>query len=760
MPKYSVVGKRVKRVDALAKVTGKALYAADIILPNMLYGKVLWSSYAHARIRRLAVAKALALEGVMAVITAADVPGQNSEEETPDPMTCCLSGKKVIFAGQPVAAVAAINPSIAEEAVELIEVDYEELPAVIDVLEAMKPDAPLVHPDSYTQTLPTKDAKPSNVFWYMKNNRGDVEAGFREADIVLENTFRTQTVNQGYLEPRASVASADPEGKVTVWTDNQGIFEARELIADFLSLPLNYVKVIPVEIGGAFGGKSPQVVAPLCALLSQKTGRPVKIVMTREEVFKTNRPAPASVITIKMGATKDGQLTAASAIMIYDYGALYGMGGMDFVPFGSFSGLNPYCIPNLNIESYSVYTNKTPSGPYRAPTAAQAAFAVESQMDLLARALGMDPLEFRLKNAVAEGDTMVTGAPFPKIGFKETIERMRQYLAERGNLEGENRGRGVACGYWAPATGAAGANIHVNADGTVALVVGSVDVSGTRTTLAQMVAEELGIPFENVSVVTGDTETAPFSVLSAGSMITRSLAPAVCRACQDIREQLCRRAAPQLGVEPQDVEFVHGRVQVKGMPEKHISLADLARGIAHFPGESPIIGRGSNMGLLLSPVFAVEVADVEVDKETGKVKVLSYVAAQDVGLAVNPTLVEGQMQGAVAQGIGWALSENCIFHKGVMQNATLLDYRMPTAADVPFVDTLLVEVSFGASPFGIRGVGEPPIVPSLATIANAIHSATGVRLKELPMTPEAILSSIKTPGGLSKTYDMKGGHNV
>jgi len=743
MPEYSVIGKRVNRVDALAKVTGKALYGADIILPNMLYGKVLWSPYAHAKIRILDVSKARALEGVKAVITAADVPGQKKEEEYPNPMTCCLTREKVIFAGQPVAAVAAINPHIAEEALELIEVDYEELTPVIDVLEAMKPDAPLVHLNSYTQNLPTKDAKPSNIFWYMKNSRGDVEAGFREADIVLENTFRTQTVNHGYLEPRAAVVSVDPEGKVTVWSDNQGIFELRELVAEFMNLPLNYVKVIPVEIGGAFGGKSHQVVSPLCALLSQKTGRPVKMVMTREEVFKTQRPVAASVITLKLGVTKDGRLTAASATMVYDYGALYGMGGMDIVPFGSFSGLNPYRIPNLKIECYDVYTHKAPSGPYRAPTAAQAAFAVESQMDLLARALEMDPLEFRLKNAVAEGDTMVTGTPFPKVGFKETIERMRQYLAQRGNLEGENLGRGVACGFWAPASGAAGANINVNADGTVALVVGSVDVSGTRTTLAQMVAEELGIPFENVSVVTGDTETAPFSVLSAGSMITRSLAPPVRQACQDVKDQLSQRAAPQLGVDLKDVEFAHGRVQVKGMPEKYISLADLARGIAHFPGESPITGRGLNKGFQLSPVFVVEVADVEVDKETGKVKVLSYTAAQDVGLAINPTLVEGQMQGAVAQGIGWALSENSIFHRGVMQNATLLDYRMPTAADVPFVDTLLVEVSFDASPFGIRGVGEPPIVPSLATIANAIHSATGVRLQELPMTPEVILNRIK-----------------
>ncbi len=745
MSEYSVVGKRVNRVDALAKVTGKALYSADVSLPNMLYGKVLWSPCAHARIRRLDVTKALALEGVMAVITAADVPGQEGEEENLNPMTSCLAREKVIFAGQPVAAVAAINPYIAEEALGLIEVSYEELPSVIDVLEAMKPDAPLVHPNMYTENLPAKDAKPSNIFWYMKNSHGDVEAGFREADTVLENTFRTQTVHHGYLEPRAAVVSVDLEGKVTVWSDSQGIFECRELVASFMNLPLKYVKVIPTESGGAFGGKSHQVVSPLCALLALKTGRPVKIVTTREEAFKTNRPAAASVITVKMGATKDGRLTAASAKMVYDFGALHGMGGMGDVPFGSFTGLSPYRIPNFKIECYDVVTNKTPSGPYRGPTAAQAAFAVESQIDLLARALGIDPLEFRLKNAVAEGDVMVNGTPFGKVGFRETIERMRQYLTQRGKLEGENRGRGIAAGLWPTGIGGSAAHINVNADGSVILVVGSADVSGTRTTLAQMVTEELGIPFERVTIVTGDTETAPFSVPAVGSMTTRSMGTAVYRACQDVKEQLCQRAAQQLETQLEDVEFVHGRVQVKGVPGKSISFTDLAAGNFSFPS-GPITGRGSGEMGEGAPVFAVQVADVEVDKETGKVKILSYAIAQDVGLAINPTLVEGQMQGAVAQGIGWALTENSISQNGVMQNATLLDYRMPTAADVPFVETMLVEVSFGMPPFGIRGVGEPPIVPSLAAIANAIHSATGVRLKELPMTPETILNGVKTQG--------------
>jgi len=736
MVEYSVVGKRLKRVDALSKVMGRALYTADYSLPNMLYGKVLWSPLAHARIRHFDASKALALDRVMAVVTAADVPEHKTEEGYPNPRTSLLAKDRVIFVGQPLAAVAATSPYIAEEALSLIEVDYEELTPVIDVLEAMKPDAPVIHPN--VGGTKANNTVLSNIFQYAQNTRGDVEAGFKEAYVVLENTFRTQTVHHGYIEPRAAIASVDAEGKVTLWTDNQGIFECRDLVADYLHLPLNHVKVIPVESGGAFGGKSHQVISPLCALLSRKTGRPVKIVTNREEVFKTNRPAPASVITVKLGATKDGRLTAASLKMVYDYGASYGMGGMPAVPMGSFTGLNPYRIPDLKIETFSVFTNKTPSGPYRGPTSPQAAFAVESQMDLLARALEMDPIELRLKNAVVEGDLMLTGQPFARIGFKKALERMQQYLSQRGNLEGENRGRGVACGFWFGGIGASGANINVNADGTVALLIGSVDVSGTRTIMAQIVAEELGIPYEKVSVVTGDTDTAPFSTLSAGSMITRSLSPAVYRACQDVKEQLCRRAAPKLQVEPKDIEYVPGRVQVKGMPEKSLSFADLTSVLHRFATEAPIVGRGVARETDWSLIFTVQSADVEVDRETGKVKILSYTIAQDAGCAINPTLVEGQIQGAVSQGIGWALSENSVFHKGVMQNATFLDYRMPTAVDVPFMDVLLVEVPHSTSPFGLRGVGEPSVVPTLATIANAIHSATGVRLKELPMTPEAV----------------------
>jgi xanthine dehydrogenase molybdenum-binding subunit len=742
---YSIIGQRMSRVDALAKVTGQALFSGDVSLPDMLHGKVLWSSCAHARIRRLDVTKAQALKGVLGVITSADVPDQN-EATHPHPMTCCLAHKTVIFAGQPVAAVAAVNPHIAEEALGLIEVEYEELPAVIDVLEAMKPDAPLVNPGARARNLPRKCTQSRNIFFYLETVHGNVEAGFREADVILENTYRSQTVHQGFLEPRAAVAGVAPDGKITVWTDSQGIFEARELIARYLKLPLNQVKVIPVEVGGAFGGKSYQVVSILCALLARKTGCPVRIVTTREETFKTARPTPAMAATVKIGANRQGLITALTAKMIYDFGALHGMGGLEEIPHGYFAGLSPYRIPNYQSECYSVHTHKIPSGPYRAPASAQTAFAIESQIDLVARALNMDPLEFRLKNIASQGDILPEGSPLANVGFKPALEKMQSFLRDRGEIKGKNRGRGVACGYWAPGCGVAGLKIQLNPDGGVIVITGAQDLTGTRTTLAQMVAEELGLPFANVTVTSGDTETALYSFQTVGSMITRTLANAVTRACQDIKDQLCRRGAQLLGVRPSAVAFNRGYVRVKRTPHKSISLFDLVKPTMTMFGGSQIIGHGASEGGPPSPVLAVDAVDVEVDKETGKVKVLSWAAAQDVGLAMNPSLVEGQIQGAVTQGIGWALNECYIFRQGVMQNATFLDYRMPTAMDVPPIDILLVEDEFKGSPYGVRGVGEPPIVPSLAALANAVQSAVGVRLTELPMTPEAVYQALQAQG--------------
>jgi len=504
-----------------------------------------------------------------------------------------------------------------------------------------------------------------------------VERGFKEADFILENTFRTQTVHQGYLEPMAAVASVDLSGKITVWSQSQGIFAARGLISEFLKRPLSQIRVVPVEVGGAFGGKTYQLVAPLCALLSCKTGRPVKIAMTREEVLQASRPAPTSLITLKMGVSKEGRITAASADMVFDAGAFF---ERPHSSNAALHGLGLYNIPNLKIEAVDVLTNKVPSGSYRAPAAPQAAFAVESQMDLIARALGMDPLQLRIKNAVVEGDLMPNGNAFPRIGFKETLERMALHLRGREKPEGENRGRGIACGFWLGGIGCSAAHVNVNADGSVNLIVGSVDLTGSRTTLAQIVAEEFSIPLEKVTVVTGDTETAPYSTETVGSRTTYHMGIAVHRACQDVKAKIARQAALSLGVESKDLQFANGRIEVRGRPEESISFAFLVRNSISVRGDGPITGRGSVGIPEQAPMFSVHAADIAVDGETGKVKILSYAAAQDVGLAINPMLVEGQIQGAVSQGIGWALMENYVFDKGVLKNTTLLYYQMPTAS--------------------------------------------------------------------------------
>lgn len=741
MAGYTSVGKRIPRVDSPDKVTGAAVYSADIVLPHMLHARVLRSPHAHALIRRLDISRAQALNGVMAVITAADVPVYKDKAEPVLAETPHLAGTKVVYDGQPVAAVAAINPSIAREALGLVEVDYKEIHPLFDVQEAMKPDAPLIYPGLHAQHPGGEDPVPGNIPWRVEYTRGDVDRGFKEADLILENTFITRTVHQGYMEPMAAVASTDVNGKVTVWTQSQGIFQVRELLAEFLNLPLSHINVVPVEIGGAFGGKTYQLLSPLCALLSLKTGRPVKMVMTREEVIRASRPAPASVITVKLGVTKQGLMTAASAFMIFDEGAFP---ERPYALNAAVHGLGHYKIPNLKIEAFDVLTNKVPSGSYRAPSAPQAAFAVESQVDLIARAMDMDPLQLRIINLAEEGDPMPDGTIFPRVGFKETMQKMAEHLAGKGKIEGENRGRGIACSYWRGGVGCSSAQVNLNADGTINLVLGSTDLTGSRTSLAQIVAEEFSIPFQRVSVVTGDTDTAPYSDLAVGSRTTYQMGMAVYRACQDAKIKLAGQAALRLNVEAVRLELDQGYFQVKENPDRCVSIAELARNSIKMKGEGPIIGHGSVGTPPYAPMFAVHAADVQVDKETGKVKILSYAAAQDVGRAINPALVEGQIQGAVAQGIGWALTEQYVFESGKVQNTTLLDYKMPTALDVPFIDVLLVEIGSDAGPYGIRPVGEPPMIPALACIANAVHSAAGIRLRELPMSPEAVFRALQS----------------
>lgn len=742
MSEYSVIGQRLPRVEAPGKVTGGALFSGDIILPNMLHGKILRSPHAHAAIRRLDTSKALSLEGVAAVVTAADVPGNKKHSALTLRELPHLARGKVIYPAQPVAVVAAASVKIAEQALDLIEVEYEPLPALLDTAAAMEPSAPAIHDDLFTNAMHSMGspldpgARPSNISNHIQINKGDIDAGFGQADVILENTYRTRKVSQGYLEPFAAVAAIDTGGKITVWTQSQGIFEVQSMLAPYLDLPLEKINVVPVEIGGAFGGKTYLPLAPLCALLAMKTGRAVRIEMTREEVMQDSRPAPESVIKVKMGITRQGDITAAEISAVYDAGAYPEMSHAMFVR-GNL--LSQYRIPNVKIDARDVVTNKVPSTFYRAPGMPQAHFATESQIDRLARETGMDPLQLRIRNIAREGDTTPSGQTLPRVGFKETLEKMAGYLAQKSPPAGPNRGRGVACGFWHGAAGGFGANIRVNADGTVNLLLGVTDISGSRTSIAQVVAEELQLPLDKVKVIIGDTDTAPWASVSVGSMTVYSATTAACRAARDIREQLTVIAAGKLKADAAGIEFTGGKFQLKGNPEKAVSFSDVAASTTSMMGGSgPIIGRGTVAGLPPAPTLSVHASDVEVDPDTGKVRILSHVVAQDVGKVINLHSIEGQLQGAATQGIGWSLMENYIFDQGIVQNTTLLDYRMPTATDVPMIDALPVEVASAEGTYGLRHAGEPPMIPTLAAVANAVHSATGVRFFELPMSPEAV----------------------
>ncbi len=745
MAEYSVVGKRVPRVEAFSKVTGSAVFSGDVMLPNMLHGKILRCPYPHAKIKKLDVTKARALNGVKAVITADDVPGYKSNSELLFGGLPHLVKEKAVYAEQPVAVVAATSVKIAEEALKLIEVEYEILTPILDIEEAVKPDSSLIHNDLFTNitTLrePQKSDRPSNIAYSLIINRGNLEEGFKNADFVIEKSFRTYPVHQGYIEPISSIAEIDPNGKIIVWTQSQGIFEARNKIAEFLHIPFNKVVLKQVEIGGAFGGKGYLPVAPLCALLAIKTGHPVKTEMTRDEVMKDGRPAAGCLTTVKLGATKEGRITAISVSLIYDSGAYPEHSNCMFVWHNC---LGQYKIPNLKIDSKDVLTNTIPTSAYRAPATPQNNFPIESSMDMMAELLKMDPIRFRIQNINQEGDLIPNGSKLPPVGFKQALETMMAYLDKKGVLKGENRGRGIACCFWGSATGGYGASVNITSDGTISVVLGVTDVSGSRTSLAQIAAEELQVPLESVTIVTGDTETAPWATSSVGSLTIYCASIAVCNACRDALAQLKTLASRKLGVDTEQIGYSKGIFQVKDNPSKQIPLRALAAMTAAFWGAGPIIGRGTSGTIPDSPVMAVHAADVEVDKETGKIKVLSFAVVQDAGKAINPMSIEGQIQGAVAQGIGWSLMEGYSFDNGVIKNDSLLDYRLPTARDVPMIETNIIEVPSKTGIYGLRHAGEPPMVPTLAAIANAVYYATGIRFTQLPLNPETVLKSIKT----------------
>ncbi len=749
--RFKWVGTRPIRPDGVPKVTGRAMYGADFATAGTLYGKVVRSPHAHARIRSIDASKAEALPGVKAVITAKDIPDQKFEYVGPERVAQNLwhitrnimAREKALYEGHPVAAIAAISKSVAEEAAARLEIDYEVLPHVIDVDEAMKPDAPLLFEDQITRGIEPAPTTPSNISKRLEFQIGDLEQGFAEADVVVEKEFKTAAVHQAYIEPHACAARVDADGLAEIWTATQGHFGVRALTARLLGMGVGQVRVTPSEIGGGFGGKIPVYLEPLAAALSKKTGRAVKIVMSRDEVFKATGPTSGASMWVKIGAKKDGTITAADGVFKFQAGAFPGSPVMN----GCLCAFAPYNIANARTVGYDVVSNRPKASAYRAPGSPISAFAVESTLDILAKKLGIDPVQLRLKNAARPGTTMIYGPKMSHGGYVETLEALINHPAYMIPL-GPNQGRGVASGYWFNGAGKSSATVQVNEDGTIIVSSGSVDIGGSRASMALMAAETLGVDYNQVRSIVADTASVGFTNPTGGSRVTFATGMAVVEASKKIVDELRGRAAMIWDVDVDGVVWEDGHARpassnVGDFPP--LSLKEIAAKKALTGG--PLTAAASVNAGGQAPGFSSQFCDVEVDPETGKVTILRYVAAQDVGKAIHPSYVEGQIQGGVAQGIGWALNEEYIYDKnGRLDNPGFLDYRVPVAPDVPMIDAVLVEVPNPAHPYGAKGVGEVNIVPPMAAVANAIDSAIHRRLTELPMSPPKIRAALDHTG--------------
>ena len=740
---YEVVGKRPVRPDGVDKVTGRARYGDDTNLTGTLRAKVLRSPHPHARIRSINTSKAESYPGVRAVLTAKDLPfASYSKEELGGEYTSLkfasdhmMASDKVLFKGHPVAAVAAVNAHVAESAMSLIEVDYEVLDAVIDVREAMKDNAPLIHEDLRTNDMGETADKPSNIATHMSYEIGDLAKGFGEADLVMEKEYTTATVHQGYIEPHNTTAFWNADGQLNLWTSTQGTFQVRATVANILRIPASQIKVTPMEIGGGFGGKITAYLDAICGLLSQKTGTPVKAMMTRTEVFEASGPAPSSWMRVKIGVKNNGKMTAVETEMAMDAGAYPGSPVMQAIV----CAFACYDVEHGKVDGYDVVDNKPKTAAYRAPGAPQAAFAVESLIDEICGELKMDPIEFRLLNAAKEGTRRIEGLVARKIGFVECLEAARDHEHYKSKL-GNGEGRGVAAGYWPNRGFQSSVSMTVNYDGVVSLIMGSVDIGGTRASIAQQTAETLGIAYEDVKPTVVDTDSIGYTFITGGSRTSFATGIAAINAAEDVKAQMIERAAKIWDTNEDDVEYVAGIVQHKSDEELKLTFKDLARQLATtggaISGRSNIDPTGEGNG------YAVHLADVTVDAETGKTDVTRFTAIQDAGKAIHPSYVEGQMQGGAVQGIGWALNEEYFFDdSGKMMNPTFLDYRMPTTLDLPMIDTVIVEVANPGHPYGVRGVGEVAICPPMAAVGNAVSSATGKRMYSLPITPGKILDA-------------------
>jgi CO/xanthine dehydrogenase Mo-binding subunit len=735
---FKVVGTRPLRPDGIDKVTGRALYGADLYAPGMLVGAVLRSPHPHARIKAIDTAKAAALAGVKAVITKDDfatVPDSHLPT-----MTNVMALDKALYEGHAVAAVAAIDASIAAQALALIAVDYEILPHVTDVDAAMAPDAPLVQADNITAGVDPKPDKPSNIANRSEFGHGDLEAGFAAADVVLERSFKTEAAHQGYIEPHACLATYSEDGSSELWCSTQGHFPVRDTCAALLGISVSRLRVSASEIGGGFGGKTVVYLEPLALALSRKSGKPVKMVMSRSEVFRATGPTSSSSMRVKIGVTKDGHITAADALLNYQTGAFGGFIGM----LGAMSAFACYALDNVRAVAYEVLTNRPVQASYRAPGAPIINFAVESVIDELARKLDMDPIEFRLINAAKEGDKSSYGPRYDQVGLIKTLETTRDHPHYQSAVA-EGHGRGIAAGFWFNFGGLTAISLNVNSDGTVVVSVGRPDIGGSRASMCQMAAEELGIPYDNVRTIIADTSALGFNDTTDGSRTTFANGLAIIDAARQAKADMCARAAKMWDIPEDAVEWVDGGARPCGPNAGEfdpMSIAEIAEKSPQTGG--PIAGHCEVNADGAGVSFAAHIADVKVDEETGRTTVCRYTVVQDAGKAIHPSYVEGQYQGGAAQGIGWALNEGYVYgDDGIMQNAGFLDYRMPVCSDLPMIDAKIIEIPNKGHPYGVRGVGETSIVPPLATIANAIRSAANVRMTEVPMAPPVVLEALE-----------------
>lgn len=763
MQKFSVVGKSVYRVDALPKVTGEAKYADDMVLPGMLYGKILRSIYPHARILNINTEKAQKLVGVKVCVTAKDIPDERHGTSIRD--QGILARGKVRYVGEPVAAVAAIDEDMAQEALELIDIEYEELPAVFDPVEAMSPDAPIIHEDlaSYKAFITrTEKSMTGNINFHSINNQGDINQGFRESEIIFDDIFQTPKVHQCYMEPHTALASFDSSSRVTVWTTTQRPHINQVNIAALLKLPMSKIRVIACHVGGAFGAKNRTLIEPICVALAQKSRKPVKLRFSREEEFTSATTRHSSRIRMKTGVKKDGTLVARQVELIYDCGAYAPTSNVLWL--GMITAPGPYRIPHVTVEGFSVYTNKTISSAFRGFGTPQTAFAYESQMDIIANELKIDPVEIRLKNCLRQGDSVAIGQKLVSVNVDKTIREATERFKPKGGKKGVHihTGIGIATIIFSCGGFSSSCLVRLNQDGTVIVSSGGVDLGqGLKTVLSQIVAEELGVCLEDIEVVMGDTDSTPFDIGLFGDRGTHTIGLAAIQAAADVKKQLLKMASEYLEANQEDLEILQGKVFVKGAPERYVRLSELAGGLVERgQRKGPIIGKGSvypdtpivdvkkvkgSPGRLYPTFsFATNVVEVEVDSETGHVTVLKAIGAHDSGTIINPAGLEGQIMGGMTIGLGYALFEEMKIEKGIVLNPNFLEYKLPLATDIPEMEAFAVESYDESGAFGAKGVGNSSVLAMAPAIANAIFNAVGVRVKQLPITEEKILNALKS----------------